>query len=248
MKIGISNSLFIDNGADLQKTLEFIEKKTKIAELVCDGKINALENKDVLDNYKLKYTLHAPMEDLNISCHREKIRKASIEYIEEILKIIADKIGVIVIHPGEVFCKDDYEKSLKAIIKSIGELNKLQNEYGVKIAIENMPNLDRKMFKRPEKEIINNLNEVGICLDMGHAHLNNAIEEFLNYKEKIVHVHIHDNLGINDDHLPIGFGKIDFEKYKKDLKKLKAIFILEHKYRDIEYIDSSLNSVKSILS
>jgi sugar phosphate isomerase/epimerase len=53
----------------------------------------------------------------------------------------------------------------------------------------------------------------GFCLDVGHAHAVTALEPrdwVERLGTRIVHLHVHDNLGDDDRHLPPGQGSIDF--------------------------------------
>ena len=52
--------------------------------------------------------------------------------------------------------------------------------------------------------------ELGICFDIGHANTTNTVQEFLSLKDRFDNVHIHDNMGVSDEHLPIGKGTVDF--------------------------------------
>ena len=41
------------------------------------------------------------------------------------------------------------------------------------------------------------------------------------FRDKIIHIHWHDNHGRKDEHLPIGEGLIDHEKIVRALKNIK---------------------------
>ncbi len=240
-------SVFINSDYTLERALSYLENKVKWVELCCDGNVNVMGREEITENFNLKYTLHCPIADFNLSSYREKIRKSSLEFIKDVLET-ATKVNseALIIHPGFYIFKHDYDKCLKSLILSLKDLNKLQSEYGINIFIENMP-YDMFMFKNPEKEIIENLGELEICFDIGHAFINNNIDKFLAYKDLIGHVHIHDNNGHADEHLPIGFGKIDFEKYKKDLKNINGIKIIELHYKNFENLENCLNKLKNYL-
>jgi sugar phosphate isomerase/epimerase len=50
---------------------------------------------------------------------------------------------------------------------------------------------------------------IGRTLDIGHAHINNHLEEFLRRPfDRVFNIHLHDNLGAEDQHLPVGEGTI----------------------------------------
>jgi len=139
MKIGISTSIFLELDKNIDESLNFLEKKVNYVELVCDGNINVMENKnkEIPNSYNLNYTLHCPLTDLNLSSFREKIRKASLNFVEDILKT-ADEVNakLIVLHPGYCVFKYDYKKASNALIKSLKDLNNLQKEFGIKIPLK----------------------------------------------------------------------------------------------------------------
>jgi sugar phosphate isomerase/epimerase len=47
-------------------------------------------------------------------------------------------------------------------------------------------------------------------IDVGHAHTNSAVKEFLQADFQIAYYHVSDNDGRWDQHLPIGEGTIDW--------------------------------------
>jgi sugar phosphate isomerase/epimerase len=62
---------------------------------------------------------------------------------------------------------------------------------------------------------------IGIVMDLGHANLEAQIEPFFNMlADKIIHVHASDNNGIEDQHLGIGEGKIDWNWFAQTMKKM----------------------------
>ncbi|AIJ05247.1 Xylose isomerase domain protein TIM barrel [Methanocaldococcus bathoardescens] len=247
--MGISTSIFANSDTKLEDALSILEDKTRYAELICDGYLNVMENTEVPLSFDLRYTLHCPLSDINLSSFREKVRKTSVEVVEDILKV-ADEVdaSLIVLHPGYCIFEEDYPKALNALKKSIVELNELQNEYSIKITIENMPSYSMFMFREPIDEIIEILGDVGITFDIGHSFLNNNIDAFLNDKivDKISHIHIHDNNGEFDEHLCIGKGKIKFEKYKRKLKGINCIKMIEMQYKSIDDLDLCIERVKKL--
>jgi len=182
MKIGVSCSVFLDSKITLTDALNFLEKRIKYVELLCDGNMNIMkkENIEVVDSYNLKYTLHCPLTDLNLSSFREKIRLVSLDFVKDILQI-ANKVdsSILVLHPGYCVFKDDYSMALESLIKTLKELNRIQEEYSTKITIENMPSYSMFMFREPDKEIFEHLGDIKITFDIGHAFLNKNIEDFL---------------------------------------------------------------------
>ncbi len=250
MKIGVSTSVFLDSDKNLSEALEILEKKVKYVELGCDGNMNVMldNNVEITQSYDLKYTLHCPLTDLNLSSFREKIRKVSLEFVKDILETaVKVDANLIVLHPGYCVFKYDYEKALNSLIKSLKELNNIQDEFNIQITIENMPSYDMFMFRKPDKEIIENLGDLRITFDIGHSFLNKNISDFFKISDKIAHIHIHDNNGEFDEHLPIGKGKINFNYFKKDLKNINAIKMIELQKKSMEDLDLCINNLKELL-
>lgn len=79
---------------------------------------------------------------------------------------------------------------------------------------------------RPEDfdEVFDRFPNAGLTLDTGHAYIGGGIERILSFiqrfPDRIGHVHVSDNRGRNDDHLPVGAGTIDFVKVVKALKEI----------------------------
>jgi sugar phosphate isomerase/epimerase len=133
--------------------------------------------------------------------------------------------------------------------KTIQLLYKIAKNYGVEIALENVPEpypflmKSVEHFKRFYKEV---RDEIGLALDIGHANLNKQIELFLEtFPDKIVHIHVHDNNGIEDQHLGIGYGTVNWEKIAKRLKKISynRTVVVE----SIEHVYESLRKLKTLL-
>ena len=252
MKIGVSCSVFLDSKITLPDALNFLEGRVKYVELLCDGNMNIMkkENIEIVDSYNLKYTLHSPLTDLNLSSFRERIRVASLDLVRDILQVAGEvDSGILVLHPGYCVFKDDYSTALQSLIKTLEELNRIQEEYSTEITIENMPSYSMFMFREPTEEILEHLGDIGITFDIGHAFLNRNIEDFLNKEviEKISHVHIHDNNGDLDEHLCIGKGKIPFEDYKDKLRRIKGVKMIEMQNRSIGDIDVCIKHLKDLL-
>ena len=111
----------------------------------------------------------------------------------------------------------------KQNVESIQELYKSAEEYGLNIALENLPGNYWFLMHKPEEftRFYRETNlPLGITLDLGHAYLENQIEPFFNLlADKIVHIHASDNDGSDDQHLGIGKGKIDYDWFQQAINK-----------------------------
>ncbi len=93
-------------------------------------------------------------------------------------------------------------------------LKRLAHE-GIKLSIENTPDTSPEDFNELFSllRVTDNPAHVGMCLDLGHANLCNATRndylkfvDMLDPQTPIIHIHMHENYGDNDSHLPFFTG------------------------------------------
>jgi sugar phosphate isomerase/epimerase len=113
---------------------------------------------------------------------------------------------------------------LENMIKSLREIMKYAEKLDVQVMLENTP-LSNAIHKVNEvKYVIDNVPSLLVHLDIPHAFTSGGMESVIEYistfREKIIHIHWHDNHGIKDEHLPIGAGLIDHEKVVTALKEI----------------------------
>ena len=246
MKIGASTLAGIE--FELEKTLDFIENLgIEYAELVHQYPAEFIDS-EILESYNLKYSIHAPFMDVNIASPQDQSRLNSIAQIKSSIDL-ANEINAeaVVVHPGLIsflankyFKKEVYEFANQSI-KEIGDYAK---NLGVMATIENMPNFESMIYQNIVD--LNQLlveNEMHMTLDIGHAnHVGYAPEDMI--FDSIKHVHVHDNLGDDDSHLPLGEGSIDLKYIINTLesKNYDGIYILE--VNDYDSIKKSYEYMK----
>ncbi len=116
------------------------------------------------------------------------------------------------------------KKSMKIIsenyVKSLKELSGFAKEKNITIMLEN----GEEKFEY-YKYVLDRVPAVKVHLDIGHAFISggmNNIERFIYYfRNRIEHIHIHDNHGKTDEHLALGKGNINWKKVVNMLKKTK---------------------------
>lgn len=93
--------------------------------------------------------------------------------------------------------------------------SELSRSFDINIYIENSFDLDTtpilELMKRTDSS------HIGVCLDVGHAVLSRiSIEKwFDDLYDRIGYIHLSDNMGEFDDHLPLGTGTVDLKKISK---------------------------------
>ncbi|MBC7131232.1 sugar phosphate isomerase/epimerase, partial [Candidatus Bathyarchaeota archaeon] len=86
--------------------------------------------------------------------------------------------------------------------------------------------------------------ECGLTLDVGHANTFEKPEKFVRLlRNYIINVHVHDNDGSKDSHLPIGKGNINFEGLIKEINHNILMLIIE--CHSLEDISESLNYLRN---
>jgi len=233
--------------------------ETPYVEVIDDG-LHTLDKKRVSTlkeagkSHGIKYTVHAPFADINIASPSKPMLNASLKRLRQSMAYAnalnaklwifhpGVKTGISMFYPGE-----DWKQN----IEGIRELHKTAEEYGVNIAIENLPERYGFLMKQPEdfqkfyKET--SLNDVGITLDVGHANLEGQTESFLRkLPDKIVHMHVSDNMGENDQHLGIGYGQINWQRLAETLREIaydKTVII-----ESVEHVEESLQKLRQLLA
>lgn len=162
----------------------------------------------------LKTTVHAPFADLNPGALEPLVFDATRQRFVQTLAA-AEHLGatLVVFHPGY----DRWKYGgldhlwLEQNLLFWPPLLRRAAQQGCMMALENI-------FEEEPGTLATLLTELdspwlGHCFDVGHWNLfsQNTLEEwFAALGARLVHLHLHDNLGQRDDHLPVGEGVIDF--------------------------------------
>jgi len=196
----------------LDEALDLIADRTGLAEILSDGPHSLFRFEEACFSFELRYTVHAPVADINIASGNEHLRRAAIRVLADLTEI-CDRIGAerLVVHPGHTWGEEMRGSAQAALDRSLADLAAIQQEVNVRLTVENMGAWEICFFREPA--FLDRLADLdlGFALDVGHAHANGNLEPFLEQGEAI-HVHLHDNHGSRDDHLACGDGSIDFRR------------------------------------
>jgi sugar phosphate isomerase/epimerase len=151
-------------------------------------------------------------------------RRERIEAMDEIKRALERaevlRFRFLVLHLG-VSADEFSEHKFEGALSSVEHLHAFARPLGVRLLLENIPN----ELTTPERlaELIHTLHfdDIGVCLDLGHAHLSPGVEESIEMlRPWIRSVHVHDNRGDRDSHLWPGEGTIDFKRTMELLRGL----------------------------
>ena len=143
-------------------------------------------------------------------------RAGRIEAMDEIKRAleIAEQIPFrfLVQHLGTSSESFD-ERKVEAAMTSIEHLRAFAKPLGVRLLLENIPNELSTPDKLVEFIHTSRFDDVGVCFDLGHAHImSNVTEAFEILKSHIRSTHVHDNAKDRDSHLWPGQGSINWKE------------------------------------
>ena len=130
-------------------------------------------------------------------------------------------------HPGHIGGLGVYvkESALVRLNESLDAIIGRAQALGLAVCLENMFPRCHAYFQPPDfVGILQRFPDLKLTLDTGHANIGvpggQRILKFIEkFGRRIGHLHISDNFGERDDHIPVGTGNIDFLKTVKALKK-----------------------------
>ena len=192
-------------------------------------------------------SVHAPITDAfangaaqrmySLAARDADARKAAVREIELALNVAgAIPFEFLVLHVGVPDAArpapDDNHRD--AAIKSIEQILAAASPRGVRVALEVMGN---DLSTAPELVELIDRNfedaELGICMDVGHAHLlGDAAEAIETASEYLWTTHIHDNGGRSDDHLVPFQGGIDWGATMMAFEKIGYDGVLMFEVKD----------------
>ncbi|MGQ9543931.1 MAG: sugar phosphate isomerase/epimerase family protein [Candidatus Bathyarchaeia archaeon] len=183
------------------------------------GSIDPDEVKGPLTHYGLDAVGHTPYY-LPIGSPSKALRSVAIQEATRCFDVFRRlEVKLATVHAdwsGGLFTVDE---CLKFQTDSLSILADEADKYGIDLLYE--PTISKENRIENIGRILDLIPRLSLLLDIGHANLNNSRpEEFIErFNDKIKHVHLSDNDGSGDLHLPLGCGKIDWIKTLRCLKR-----------------------------
>jgi len=164
--------------------------------------------------------------------------------------------GTVTIHLGKLsphgWEVDTESIARKICVESVEACAQKAKKFNLIIAVENMPRVPN-ILGQTLRHLMRILDEVksdnlGITLDIGHAFTVDHDLKFIETMgDRIVHVHLHDNDGAEDQHLALGKGALDFRSAVQRLARIDYEGPLVLEMRNIEDVITSRNLVRELL-
>ena len=188
----------------------------------------------------LSITIHGPFMDLRPGALDPRIRKVTIDRLKQMFDLAPYfQPRSIVCHPSfdERYYVSTEEEWLQNSVDTWKRFAVIAADMGTQIALENVYEKE----PRPLHRLLTALASprIRFCFDTGHfnAFSKVPLEEWLERMGPLIgQLHIHDNRGASDEHLPVGEGNFPFPvllKYLQDRGMRPIITVEAHSEKDL---------------
>jgi sugar phosphate isomerase/epimerase len=203
-----------------------------------------------LSDAELTVTFHAPFMDLRPGAIDPKIRQATIDRLRQAFDLVPYFRPVTVVcHPSfdERYYVSNRQVWLENSIATWSYFIKLAEEMDTVITLENVYETDPEPLSRLLAAFTSP--RIRFCFDTGHFNvfsrtpLEMWIEKLAGYLGQL---HIHDNGGTGDDHLPVGEGNFPFTAFFAMLGKLNLSPLVTVESHSEEDLWKMLQNIKTM--
>lgn len=218
--------------------LQFVELNMNMPQY----QVNAMNAEELLrtaEKYCIYFTIHLD-ENLNVSDFNPYVSEAYCRTVYktiEIAKLLHVPVlnmhlsqGVYFTLPGKrVFLFEEYRQQYLQSIKDFRDAcEKNISASGIKICVENSSGYTS--FQEQALEILLESPVFALTFDIGHNYCIGGGDEaiMIRHQKRLCHFHFHD-AACGKDHLPLGTGEIDLQKYLGMAQECRARIVLETK-------------------
>lgn len=207
------------------------------------------------------HSLHSPMYSddvwgrsgpnavLNIT---EPVKSKRLQVLDEIKRAleIAESIPYryLIQHLG--VSEEEYsDRNVDSAFAALEEISLFARQRGVEVLLENIPNALSSAERLLTFLELTHLN-LKFCFDVGHAHIKEGVETaFHIMRDRILSTHVHDNDGVNDQHLfPLEGrgGTINWGKTMSLLRSRPGQYALVLELKEVPEMEHPIDVVKSV--
>ncbi|RKE02448.1 sugar phosphate isomerase/epimerase family protein [Marinifilum flexuosum] len=227
-------------------------------EIVLDNYLDALKLEDIKLLKKLcikngvRFAVHAPSVDIKLGSLNSGIRRESLNQLLTTISLVGNYAEYMTIHTGFI-PKFKKKGSLEQVINGLKTLVCEAEKDNIEICIENIHEnsinelLDYSLLIEPRK--------IQYTIDIAHIVLYSNFDPIVGLEilyDNVRNIHVSDNDGVNDLHLTLGSGIINYEniinylvaKCYSNTITIEAIN-LESAIRSKEYIQNKINMTKN---
>jgi len=177
------------------------------------------------DKYPGRLAIHGPFLGIEYAYTDHLMRDAVNQRMEQIFQATRElHANRLVLHTGfklEIYLYNYWDEWVRDTVAYWKEEIKRYEDIGVTVVLENVVEPDPSpMIELHDRIDHRNLK---FCLDTGHVNVWSKLPPALWIKRmgnRLAHMHIHDNNGRFDEHLPMGRGNMDFNAVFRALHEI----------------------------
>jgi len=250
-RIGASNPWPVNQSfLDLLFSLDLAPEFAIIGpHLDCLDRTEVARVREILVQKQLRPTVHAPFFDLNVGALDPVVRGITYQRLSQALEFAGGiNAKLMVVHPGfDCWRYPGLDtRWTQLAVEFFPALLEQAEQYDCRLALENI-------YEASPNTLVDVVNKVdspwlGHCFDVGHWQLFNVEYGMADWLQtiqpKLFHMHLHDNLGCDDDHLPIGEGAINFTPLIDLLSSLPTAPSITLEAHKPEHLQRSLKNLR----
>ena len=202
---------------------------------------------EIADHYRktgLAASVHGAFIDVNPASGDPDLREISRQRCRESCEIAsAMGAGNLVFHSSAFpFLRGAYLENWAAGCAAFYE--ELSESYGIRILVENAQDVDPTPLRMLMEKV--HSDKIGVCLDIGHANYSRAPvnQWFEELGQWIQYMHLSDNMGAFDDHLPLGKGAIPWDQVHQLWKGLGKDVTMTLETGDLQSTQDSIGFLR----
>jgi len=179
---------------------------------------------DAIHSAGLTVTLHAPFFDLRPGALDRKVREVTRERLRQVFDLVpCFRPSSVVCHAAfdERYYVSHEDQWLENSRGTLGGFIEAAAEMGTLIALENVYETS-PLYLSLLLDTFRGSQNICFCFDTGHfnAFSRSSLEEWMDaLGSRIGQIHLHDNHGSADEHLPVGEGTFPFSLFFELLKR-----------------------------
>jgi sugar phosphate isomerase/epimerase len=238
--------------ADLEQWVMLAQQENAVFEVMDPFFVSGIgdfgRHKTIAEQYRktgMIKSVHGAFIDVNPASGDPDFRELSRQRCRESCEIAAVLgAGNLVFHSSAFpFLRGAYLENWAAGCASFYE--ELVSQYPVRLYIENAQDLDPTPLRTLMEHIESD--KIGICLDIGHIHYSRTpvSQWFDQLGDWVQYLHLSDNMGAFDDHLPLGKGTIDWELVNQLWKSLGRDVPITLETGDLKSTQESIHFLRS---
>jgi sugar phosphate isomerase/epimerase len=224
----------------LEDTMEFISREgyTPEVRMTETDYLMSLTARDLdrvrrlLDTKGYRIFTHAPFFGLDVASIDAGISSYSLRCLGRAIEVTAGLGGeLMVVHTGYLpqYSREGRRMWFRNWCDRMPRLVERARRHGVLIALENTWD-DRPEVLDHLRDLLPDREQVKYCLDTGHMNVYSRLPVRRWWERlggNVAALHLHDNDGLSDDHLPPGGGTFDFETMVSILDCVRPLPLLD---------------------